>query len=319
MRGKHLRIYIIVGLLWLRPLLAVAEPEPSPPPEPSTLLDEEILAVETYVEDTRKTLTTRVLRLAGTIDTLFGDKRADDQNNTSTLRVSQRYFHKDKITGGEDVSVTLNLHLPNLQKIEENIKKKFMPKPSEEGAGAGGASATPGEQAVSPWDFNQESGIVIANPINYFARLRLRRDFLSEKFVHSFYEQVGWSKTSEWEEETSFNSDYALTRSLLFRFANLKTWAMTDNILRSSHGPSFLQQISERAAISYDLRFNTLVEDHALYGDSIKLGSLYRTRLPVGWIFLDLNPEIAWERATNFRVQYNFYMRIELVFGNLKK
>jgi hypothetical protein len=314
MRAKHTVIYIIFGTLWLHPLWALANPAAKVPEEPSTLLDEDILVVEEYIEDTRQTVSTRVLRLADSIDTLFGDKKADDQKNQSTLRISQRYFHKDGVTGGEDVAVTLNLHLPNLQKLEEKIKNKFKSKPAE-GTGGNGGPAEP----ESPWTFNQESGVVIANPINYFARLRLRRDFLTEKWVHSFYEQVGWSKTNEWEEETSFNSDYALTRSLLFRFANLKSWAMTDDILKSSHGPSLLQQLSEHEAISYDLRLNTLVEDHALYGDSVTLGSLYRTRLPVGWIFLDLNPEIAWERKTNFRVQYNFYLRVELVFGNIKK
>lgn len=314
MRGKHAVIYIIFGTLCLYSLSSLGKPLPKAAEDSSTLLDEDVLAVEEVIEDTRQTVSTRVLRLADSIDTLFGDKKADDQKNTSTLRVSQRYFHKDGVTGGEDVAVTLNLHLPNLQKLEEKIKNKFKSKPTE-GAGGNGGPAEP----ESPWTFNQESGVVIANPINYFARLRLRRDFISEKWVHSFYEQVGWSKTNEWEEETSFNSDYALTRSLLFRFANLKFWDMTDDILKSSHGPSLLQQLSEHEAISYDFRLNTLVEDHALYGDSITLGSLYRTRLPVGWIFLELNPEIAWERNTNFRVQYNFYLRVELVFGNIKK
>lgn len=313
MRGKHRVIYIILCTLCLFPLFALAESISDEDEESSELLDEDVVVVEDYIEDTRNNLSSRVLRLADSVDTLFGDKRVDDQKNTSTLRVSQRYFHKDGVTGGEDPSVTLNLHLPNLEKLEERIKNKFKPK-SEVAPGARGGPS----KEKSPWSLNQESGLVIANPLNYFARLRLRRDFLSEKWVHSFYEQVGWSKANEWEEETSFNSDYALTRSLLFRFANLKYWDMTDSILSTSHGPSLLQQIWEDAAISYDFRLNTLMEDHILYGDSIRLSSLYRTRLPAGWIYIDLNPEIAWERKTNYRVQYNFYLRVELVFGNIK-
>lgn len=288
-----------------------AEPDPE-----NTLLEEEVLTAEEYLEETRQTVSSRVLRLADSIDTLFGDKRVDDQKNKSTLRVSQRYFHKDGVTGGENISATLNLHLPNLQKIEQKIKDKFKPKarPSEGGEGEGVGKP----EEVSPWSFNQESGVVIANPINYFARLRLRRDFIQEKFVHSFYEQVGWSRVNEWEEETSFTSDYALGRSLLVRFVNVKSWAITNDVLGSSHGPSLLQQLNDKAAISYDLRINTLEEDHALYGESVTLSSLYRTQLPIGWIYMDVTPEIAWERKTNFRVQYNFYIRFELVFGDAK-
>lgn len=313
MRRKSFAVYIVLGML-LAPFSGFGKPSRQLTVEPSTLPDDDIIVLDAYIEETRQTVSDRVLRLAGTIDTLFGDKRADDQNNLSTLRVSQRYFTKSGVTGAEDISLNLNLHLPNLREIEERIKKKFTPSSSDDGGGGSGGGKAP---EPNPWTFNQESGLVIASPINYFARIRARRDFLSKKMVHSFYEQVGWSKLNEWEEETSLNSDYAINRNLLFRFANVKKWEMTNNRISSSHGPSLLQQVWDKAAISYDLRLNTLVEDNALYAEKISLSSMYRTQLDIGWIFMDINPEIAWERETNFRVQYNFFIRFELVFGRL--
>lgn len=292
---------------------------PAPPEEAPSTIVEDLIVAEKYIEETQKNVSQRVLRLADSIDSFFGDKRSDDQKNTSTFRISQRYFHKDGVTGGEDISATLNLHLPNLEKMEEDFKEKFRSKTkSEDGTDTVEDEIPEEEKEVSPWSLNQESGIVVANPLNYFARLRLRRDFVTDLFVHSFYEQVGWSKANEWEEETSLNSDYAISRDLLFRFSNIKYWAMTNHNFSTSHGPSILQKLTDIAAISYDFRVNTVVENDALYGDSMRLSSLYRTQLPIGWIYLDLNPEIAWERATNFRVQYNFYLRLELVFGHVK-
>lgn len=284
-------------------------------------LEDEVQSTEQVIgetlEKTRQTVSTRVIRLADTIDTLFGDKRVDDQKNVSTLRVSQRYFSKSGVTGGEDVSVTLNLHLPNFEQFKEKWAKKMTP---EELANRSKAQVgTTSEKEESPWTLNQESGVVVANPVNYFARLRLRRDFISRYLVHSFYEQVGWSKANEWEEETSVTSDHALSRSWLARFVNVKYWGMTNNTFGTVHGPSLLHQISDTKAISLDLRYFTTLENQILYGDRITAGSLYRSRLPIGWIYMDVNPEIAWERKSNFTVQYNFYLRLEFVFGNQRK
>jgi len=288
---------------------------------PDDVLIGPTLPSKSYLEETRKTLSTRVLRLADTVDTLFGEKRVDDQKNWSTLRLSQRIVLKNGSSGFENPTMTLNLHLPNVQKIERSIQDWLKQSVEKAGEVAGISGDSNGVSQVSEenlWTVHSESGIILANPLNYFARLRLRRDFIFEKFVHSFYEQIGWSKIGLWEEETSLTSDYAISRDLLFRFVNVKSWAISNDILSSAHGPSLIQQLSDNEAVSYDLRFFTLEENHRLYGEKLAVGSTFRTRLPMRWIFIDVNPEIAWERTTNFITQYNLFFRLELVFGNLK-
>lgn len=298
-----------------KPATRKKKPEALKPQEPAP----EAFPGEVYLEETRQILSDRVLRLADSIDSLFGDKRADDKKNKSTLRVTQRFFTKDGVTGGEDIQATLNLYLPNLKQLETRMKEKFADtfdsKSDEE--------TEPVDEAVveqkepNPWSLNQENGVILANPIDYFARLRLRRDFLSKTFSNSFYVQVGWSKKSEWEEVNSLTSDYALSRNLLFRFVNEVDWGMTNNSLGSVHGPSLIHQISTTEAISYDLRLSNLLEGHIIYSDRASLGSTYRRLLPNGWIFIELNPELAWERGTHFRPLYNFFVKFEFLFGSI--
>lgn len=271
---------------------------------------------EEYIEETRQVLTKRVFRLADSIDSLFGDKRADDKRNKSTLRVSQRFFTKDGVTGGENVQATLNLYLPNLKRLENRMKKKFSDTlESEKKDEAGGEDVEQKEE--NPWSLNQENGVILAVPVDYFFRLRLRRDFVTKTFINPFYVQVGWSKSNEWEEVNSITSDYAVTRNLLFRFVNEIDWGMTNNTLGSVHGPSLIHQISTTDAISYDLRLNNIFEDHTIYSNRASLGSTYRRLLPNGWVFLELNPELAWERETHFKPLYNFFVKFEFVFGSI--
>lgn len=296
----------------------VVKPEDSEDPLAESGEEESFLSAAS-IEETRKNVSKRVFRLANKIDSLFGDRRADDRRNKSTLRVGQRFWVKDGVVGADAFEANLNLYLPNLKRIEKKVEKSVkdtFTSPDEPDAPSSGSSAA-AESKESTWDLNQESGIIVAYPIDYFLRLRVRRDFFKGKFIHSFYEQIGWSKKNEWEEKTSLSSDFAITRNLLFRFLNEKSWAMTNEVLGTTHGPFLLHQLSDISAISYDLLLSTLIEDSAIYSNRVHLGAAYRTQMPIKWIFLEVNPEIAWERTTNFKPLYNFYLKFEFVFGNI--
>lgn len=288
------------------------KPKPAKPQGTST----EAFPGEEYIEETRQVLTKRVFRLADSIDSLFGDKRADDKRNKSTLRVSQRFFTKDGVTGGENIQATLNLYLPNLKRLENRMKEKFSETMESEKKESANEDEVE-QKEENPWSLNQENGVILAVPVDYFFRLRLRRDFVTKTFINPFYVQVGWSKSNEWEEVNSITSDYAVTRNLLFRFVNEIDWGMTNNTLGSVHGPSLIHQISATDAISYDLRLNNILEGHTIYSNRASLGSTYRRLLPNGWVFLELNPELAWERETHFKPLYNFFVKFEFVFGSI--
>lgn len=264
---------------------------------------------EEYLEDTRQTVVGQVNRLADRIDSLFGNRRYDDRYNKSTLRISQESYLLDGVPGADSPSVSLNLHLPQLKELEQRLWKKMTPTPS-----AGSSSNE--KKEPNPWRLNQETGVVVALPIDYFLRLRLSKDFQAGYFLNSFYEQVGWSKKNEWVEKTSLTSDYAISSELLFRFINEKEWKMTDHEVHTIHGPSLLHQLSAISGISYDLRYSTALEGQDFYSDRVSLSSTYRTQFKLPWIFVELKPELAWERETRFRALYNFYVKFEFVFGN---
>lgn len=266
---------------------------------------------EEYFEDTRKTVVGQVNRLADRIDSLFGNRRYDDRYNKSTLRISQESYLLDGTPGADSPSVSLNLHLPNFRELENRFWRKITPSRLSDDP-----SVPRKKEEVNPWRLNHETGVVVALPLDYFMRLRLRKDFQAGYLLNSFYEQVGWSKKNEWVERTSLTSDYAISSDLLFRFLNEKEWKMTDRELFTIHGPSILHQLSGISAISYDLRYKTALDGHDLYSDRVSVSSTYRTQFKLPWIFVELKPEMAWERETRFRALYNFYLKFEFVFGN---
>nr|BFD65329.1 hypothetical protein HAGR004_03510 [Bdellovibrio sp. HAGR004] len=268
-----------------------------------------------YLEGTRELLSSRVIRLSESVDSLFGNARADDQKNTSTLRVSQTYYIRRGNLGADDPGTSLNLFLPNLKRWERAVQDKIqLPKPGAGSAGTSSSSEADTEERL--WDLNSETGLVVAIPVNYFARLRLRRNFLWGYFENSFFEQIGWSKKDEWEERTSLTTDYAISRDLLFRFVNEANWAMTNRDFDTHHGPSLIRTLSEDSALSQDFRYNTKLIGSAMYSESFVLSSTFTQRLPMQWIYLKTTPSLSWSREDGFTPAWALYMTVELVFGN---
>ncbi|UXR65516.1 hypothetical protein EZJ49_04515 [Bdellovibrio bacteriovorus] len=268
-----------------------------------------------YLEGTRELLSSRVIRLSESVDSLFGNTRADDQKNTSTLRVSQTYYIRRGNLGADDPGTSLNLFLPNLKRWEKAVQDK-MQLPQRNGGSADEAVVPAAEEEERLWDLNSETGLVVAIPVNYFARLRLRRSFLLGYFENSFFEQIGWSKKDEWEERTSLTTDYAFSRDLLFRFVNEANWAMTNRDFDTHHGPSLIRTLSEHSALSQDFRYNTKLIGRAIYSESFVLSSTFTQRMPMQWIYVKTTPSLSWSRSDGFTPAWALYMTVELVFGN---
>lgn len=290
----------------------VSEEAPAESPKPG-VVQESLNTGREYLEDTRAGLTSRVIRLSESVDALFGNTRADDARNTSTLRVSETYYVRDGDLGSEDISTSLNLYLPNFQKWEKSIREKYFTRDRSREEGEQDPNQ---EQAQRYWDLNTEAGLVVTIPVNYFVKLRLRRNFLMGIFENSFYQEFRWSKKDEWEETTSLTTDYAFNRDLLFRFINEANWAMTNERFGTRHGPSLIQTFTADSALSYDFRFNTKMEGYSLYGDSLVLSSTYTQRTSIDWIYLKTTPEISWGRKDDFAPVMTLYLKVDLIFGD---
>ncbi len=275
-----------------------------------------------YIEERRSQVAQRVINLSERLDSLFGDEKADDDRNSSTLRVSQRYLYRDGNIGSDSIEASLNLYLPNLKKAEKRFNDYWFPKNGQEESDIPEVAASNEpfwKQELSKWSINPESGIRVNIPLYYFARVRARRNFVTSSFSHSLANQVGWSNKEEWQQNASFTSDYAFSDDVLLRFSNDQFWDMTFEHFTTNHGPSVLQRISETSGISYDFRYGTEMEGWDFYTSRMVLSSTYRREMPIPWIYMSLTPEVVWERSSGFTPIYTFYLKLELIFAKDRK
>ncbi len=287
--------------------------------EPVVQLPDEEPVPEGYLEGSYAIVSRRVIRLANKVDSVFGDKRAVDEYDGSSLRIAQEVDYSKSGFKTGDLSVSLNLKLPNLDSIGEEIRKKVWDEPIHylnENEAPDNAEITKRQfKEENPWEFNQESGVRASIPIGYFAQLRARKNFLTAPFVHHYLMQVGWDSKLEWEQKMSLTSDFAINRDLLFRFLNEENWAMTNHEVGTIHGPSILQQINDKTALSYDARILFKWQGDNLYVDNYTVGAAYRIALASRRIFLEFKPVLSFPKETNHAMGWNIYMSFELLFG----
>lgn len=275
-----------------------------------------------YIEEQRNQVAQRVINLSERLDSLFGDEKADDERNSSTLRVSQRYLIRDGSIGSESIEASLNLYLPNLRKAEKRFNDYWFPKNEDEKSDIPEVAEKDEplwKQELSKWSINPESGIRVNIPLYYFARVRARRNFVTTSFSHSLANQIGWSNSEEWQQNASFTSDYAFSDDVLLRLSNDQFWDMTFQRFTTNHGPSVLQRISDTSGISYDFRYGTEMIGWDFYTSRMVLSLTYRRDMPIPWIYMSLTPEVAWERPSGFTPIYTLYLKLELIFAKDKK
>lgn len=268
---------------------------------------------KSYFERSYLGISRRVVRLANSVDSIFGDQRAVDEYDGSTLRITQNALLSESGFSTQDLQLSLNLQLPNLHDLEKRAKAAITSDSVDEGESQEQVSEEFKKQ--NPWEFRHESGVRTRWPASYFTQVRARRNYLTMAVVHHLLLQLGWDSETEWEQKTSLSSDYAINRDFLFRFLNEANWAMTNHLFGTIHGPSVIQKIDDSSAISYDARFTTKFEGDDWYINNYTLGSTYRKAFWGRRFFFELKPEMSWPKWDRHGFNWNIYMSFELLFG----
>ncbi len=290
------------------------------PPVPEKIITEKV----------QEGVSKRVVSLANQLDSFFGAKRADDEKNGSTLRLTPTYRVSEYNTPVNEFEIRLNLKFLNLEKEGKAIEEKLFshPEEPEDELDYKSAGLTESEYDKEQarirllreqwgWNYNLENRIIVKTPLAFFSKFRIRKNFQGSPFVHRFYNEFGWASDTYWQELASFSSDYDLTKSMLFRFNNELNWLFYTNAISTSHGPSLIQNLSKQASISYDARINGVIERFDWTLDSYGPSITYRQQLENKWIFYELSPAITFSRVNNFKRALSFFIKFEFVFGDI--
>lgn len=321
------------------PAYSQAEPEQTSEPtlplfeglDDKDLTEEEKKKFFSFMDRPQKVISSGFERFAKATDEFFANEKVFYETSGSYMKLTGEVNFQE---GGERLyysGLKLKMKLPLTEKKasfliesnpgdeEEEIEKALETTPrdavSEKNYFAG-VQTTMGEK--QNWLFKPSAGIKLGSPLDYYTRLRLTREVPFKKSSFQFKETLYWFDSTGWESDTSGEYSLQVLDDLLFRSTTGVNWveepdeeALDDTTLRQIF--SLTHQLSERRAISYQLRFDGIT-DPTIHTTQYSLLAHYRQNLHDDYLFMDLIPTVTYLKETNFKAAYSFIFRLEMVF-----
>lgn len=261
----------------------------------------------------------RANSVANRLDSFFADQRADDELGRSAARIRTSYSMAERAVGDFRYQTRFNLYLPAVQERLKRLnyfesKKKKQKKAGVETRGF----FLPGnieEELNTKWQFRSDAGVNVSLTPRAFTRGRLRKNFYTGKLINRFVEEIGWYSDTRWMNIISLTTEKSLSQNMLLRFTNEVRWEITNHNGLSIHGPSLLQQISDKEALSYNIRgFNT-AQGSTIFFSSFQLSTTYRRDLYRNKLYFDITPGLDFPKQWSYRRTPFILLQMEVLFG----
>lgn len=262
-------------------------------------------------------------------DEFFADEKVFYETSGSYLKWTGQAVYNESGVQGYYSDLKLKTKLPLTEKKislllesnpgeeEEEIEKALEQTPQQavqEKNYFAGIQTTVGKKET--WQFKPSLGVHLGHPVDYYLRFRLTREVPIAEGSFLFRQSAYWFDSRGWESDTSGEINYPVINNLLFRSTTGANWKEETDETELRQIFSLTQKLSPRRAISYQVGFYGINEPirHTTYTSYYQLTAHYRQNLHSGYLFMDLIPQITYHREYDFRADYSFTFRLEMVF-----
>lgn len=267
--------------------------------------------------------------MAKYMDIFFADEKIYQESTRSYARLTfQSIFDRygDISNVGE---LRLKIDLPKTKKKLKLVIETETERGAQAGAD-GSSPITPAQTAEKTdfyaalqktfkekkgWNARSSLGMKIDAPLNPFLRYRLFRDTKLGLWKFHFSETLFWFKSTGVGTSTLFEFDRALGRKVLFRSSTNAIWEDNRDYYEFSHSFALFHELTDRRAVAYSV--TVFGDSHpTVYATSYLARISYRQLIHKDWLFLEVRPEMLYERETNFDPEPSLTLQLEMVFGN---
>lgn len=332
---RRLLALLLLCLLWALPALAQVDAEASgdaaaspsvrqPAPEPQLNLPgaKSLNALHDYFSH-------NVERLSRQVDSFFGANRVYEESTGTYIQLRGTAIY---MRGGEidtQGKVRARLDLPNLTDrlnlLLESEQENQTPEQSL--AASNGITQETGAQALATslqyifrrrenWDIRLQPGLRLDWPLKSFLRLRLRwLHPLSKTWLTRVTVTPGWYSDRGWEARGRYDLERSTGHDALFRASTNAVWNDgRPHNLPWSEVLLFAHPLSDRAQMAYEVGVSGDIEpcfEDQRYFSSVR----YRRNIHRGWLFFEVQPQIEFTRANDFKPNPSLALTLEILFG----
>ncbi len=163
------------------------------------------------------------------------------------------------------------------------------------------------------WQFKPSLGLHLGSNIQLYTRLRLKRRYELEKW------SVHWNETPFWFNSTGggFDSYLEFNRKIstdtLFRASTFARWTNKTDYFELSQTFSMFHALSRRRAVSYYVAVNSLSKP-VMFARYYVIGAMYRQNIHKDYLFVELIPQIKYQKINDFNAEFSLILRLEIIF-----
>ncbi len=167
------------------------------------------------------------------------------------------------------------------------------------------------------WDIRLQPGLKVKWPLDPFVRVRFRwLNPLSQTWLSRVTVTPGWFNSRGWEARARLDLERATGGGSLFRSSSEGIWLLDDpRNLALVQAFFFSHPIGNRDQLAYEIGVTGQIEprlEDTGYFASVR----YRRDIHQRWIFLELKPQIVFDRDDDFRANPSIALSLEMVFGS---
>ncbi|GMR15761.1 MAG: hypothetical protein BMS9Abin31_0050 [Gammaproteobacteria bacterium] len=292
----------------------------------SPLMEESEKPFFSFLDTPQEFISSGVEGLARNIDEFFSDNKIFYETSGTYLRLRADTIVNEAGAIGYEGDVKFKLRLPNVTRklkftFESDANERqddVTSKPENTPIAAvqgkdyfAGLQATLGKE--DEWQFKPSIGLRLSSNVEPYIRFRAKRKYEFNKWSIRWQETPYWFDSFGWGVDSYIELNRKISDDDLFRASTFARWTNEADQFELSQVFSMYHNLSKRRAISYFAGVYGKSEP-TVFATHYLLGLTYRQNIHKDYLFIELLPQIKYEKINDFHSEHSIILRLEIVF-----
>jgi hypothetical protein len=277
------------------------------------------------VDNTHTSLSEMIETTARRIDQFFGNDRAFQESNETSLQISLDYISEEDNVAQFESRVRGKLVLPGTERRLRLIVESDPEELDPEAPGRNPIDAlettnnyiigVEGERLRGDWQLRPSLGVKPGMSPQLYGRFRAIRYFDLDKWVARFQGTAAWFSADGKSLSATTDFDRRINDKLLFRSSTGLRWNIDDEVTDASQVFTLYQRMASKAKLAYDIGVVGNDDTHWRVTDQF-VRLRYRRLVYKNWAFMEIQPMVSWPEDNDFHEELSLLVRLELNFGS---
>lgn len=163
------------------------------------------------------------------------------------------------------------------------------------------------------WKYKPRIGAHLGSSVEPFVQFKFSREDKLGQWTLSWDEIPYWDDSVGWGFDSSLVFNRKIDEKNLFRSSTFAGWKNVTEQFELRQVFALFHTFSSRRAISFYTGAYGVSEPE-VHTTEYLVGSIYRQNIHKDYLFIELEPQIRYQRINNFRAEHSIALRFELLF-----